>query len=49
MEKYKHASSQRFPYIRFLKLKLEKRLFRLRKITGEPKFNILKSAWMMGK
>jgi len=55
MEKYKHTASQRLAYIRFFKSKRGQRLFRLRKITVEPMFDILKSlfslepVWMRGK
>jgi len=55
MEKHIHTSSKRLPYIRFFKSKRGQRLFRLRKITVEPMFEILKSlfslepVWMKGK
>jgi len=55
MEKYKHTASKRLPYIRFFKSERGQRLFRLRKITVEPMFDILKSlfslgsVWMKGK
>jgi len=55
MEKHKHTSSKRLPYIRFFKSGRGQRLFRLRKITVEPMFEILKSlfslepVWMKGK
>jgi hypothetical protein len=55
MEKYKHSASYRLPYIRFFKSERGQRLFRLRKITVEPLFDILKSlfslepVWMKGK
>jgi len=55
MEKHIHTSSKRLPYIRFFKSKRGQRLFRLRKITVEPMFEIFKSlfslepVWMKGK
>ena len=55
MEKHKHTASKRLPYIRFFKSEHGKCLFRLRKITVEPMFDILKSlfslepVWMKGK
>jgi hypothetical protein len=55
MEKYTHTASHRLPYIRFFKSERGQRLFRLRKITVEPMFDILKSlfslepVWMKGK
>jgi len=55
MEKYKHTAPRRLPYIRFFKSARGQRLFRLRKITVEPMFDILKSlfsleqVWMKGK
>ena len=55
MKKHKHTSSKRLPYIRFFKSEHGQRLFRLRKITVEPMFDILKSlfslkpVWMKGK
>jgi hypothetical protein len=55
MEKRKHTSIKRLPYIRFFKSKRGRRLFRLRKITVEPMYDILKSifelnpVWMKGK
>jgi hypothetical protein len=55
MQKHKHTSSKRLPYIRFFKSERGQRLFRLRKITVEPMFDILKSlfslepVWMKGK
>jgi hypothetical protein len=55
METYKHTASQRLAYIRYFKSKRGQRLFRLRKITVEPMFDILKSlfllepVWMKGK
>jgi len=55
MEKYKDTASKRLPYIRFFKSERGQRLFRLRKITVEPMFDILKSlfslepVWMKGK
>jgi hypothetical protein len=55
MEKYKHTASHRVPYIRFFESERGQRLFRLRKTTVEPMFNILKSlfrlesVWMKGK
>jgi hypothetical protein len=55
MEKYKQTASKRLPYIRFFKSERGQHLFRLRKITVEPMFDILKSlfsletVWMKGK
>jgi hypothetical protein len=55
MEKHKHTASKRLLYIRFFKSERGQRLFRLRKITVEPMFDILKSlfslepVWMKGK
>ena len=55
MEKHKHTALHRLPSIRFFKSKRGQRLFRLRKVTVEPMFDILKSlftlepAWMKGK
>ena len=55
MEKHKHTALHRLPYIRFFKSERGQRLFRLRKITVEPMFDILKSlfslepVWMKGK
>jgi hypothetical protein len=55
MEKHKYTASKRLPYIRFFKSELGQHLFRLRKITVEPMFNILKTlfslepVWMKGK
>jgi hypothetical protein len=55
METYQHTASHRLPYIRFFKSKRGQHLFRLRKITVEPMFDILKSlfsletVWMKGK
>ena len=55
MEKYKHTASNRLPSIRFFKSKRGQHLFRLRKITVEPMFDILKClfslepVWMKGK
>jgi hypothetical protein len=55
MQKHKHTSSKRLPYIRFFKSERGQRLFRLRKITVEPMFDVLKSlfslepVWMKGK
>ena len=55
MEKYKHTASYRLPYIRFFKSERGQRLFRLRKITVEPMFDILKNlfslepVWMKGR
>jgi len=41
MEKYKHTAPSRLPSIRFFKSERDQRLFRLRKITVEPMFDIL--------
>jgi hypothetical protein len=55
MEKCKYTASKRLPYIRFFKSERGQHLFRLRKITVEPMFDILKSlfslepVWMKGK
>ena len=55
MEKRKHTAPKRLPNIRFFRSMRGQRLFRLRKTTVEPMFDILKSlfnlepVWMKGK